>query len=147
MNNETNSGIHQPQQTDGYAAFNPSYFKSFIGAMTASNVIWIFIIIYQFIVGVPSLLIGYGFTMLFCAVWNLIGCIKFSKFLKIVKKYPTVENAQATYFFYQNSLTSSWIFFFVNLFLGGFFGAVACGFDLILIYNAKAHKSDFGIME
>lgn len=147
MNNEMNSGINQTQQAGGYAGFNQKYFNSFIGAMTASNVIWIFIIIYQFIVGVPSLLIGYGVTMLFCAVWNLIGGIKFSKFLKIVKQYPTIENAQATYNFYQNSLTTSWIFFFVNLFLGGFFGAVACGFDLILIYNAKAHKSDFGIIE
>lgn len=125
--------------------YDEKFLVNFSNLMIVSFVLWIMLVVYQFLVGLPLLLVGYGLSMLICGVWNLINCIKWFKFMSIIRKYPTYENAVATYNSFSGQIVSTWIFFGLNLVLGGGLGAIGCAYDLFLCYYAKANAEKLGV--
>ena len=112
------------------------------GLMYVSLAIWICIIIYQLIVGLLTLLIGYGFGTLAIMVYNLIGCIRYFKSISIIKTYSTKQDAAYLVSYFERSIPMCWIFMFVNLLFGGFFGFIGNLYDLILSYYVKSKKGE-----
>jgi len=108
-----------------------------VGLMYVSFVLWIFIIIYQFFVGILLLAIGYGFTTLLCMGYNIFGCVRFLKTINYFKHLSTEDDLRFVVNYFERSITSCWIFLFVNLVFGGFLGFAGNLYDLILAYWVK----------
>ena len=108
-----------------------------VGLMYVSFVIWIFIIIYQLILGIVLIAFGYGITTLLCMVYNIIGCVRYLKTINYFKNFSTEEDLWYIVHYYEKSITPCWIFMFVNLVFGGFLGFVGNLYDLILAYWVK----------
>ncbi|MCR4697512.1 MAG: hypothetical protein K5654_09405 [Lachnospiraceae bacterium] len=108
-----------------------------VGLMYVSFAIWIFIIIYQLIVGIVLIAIGYGVTTLICMVYNIVGCVRFLKTINYFKNFTTEDELRYVVNYYEKSITPCWIFMFVNLIFGGFIGFVGNLYDLILAYWVK----------
>ncbi|MCR4648331.1 MAG: hypothetical protein K5776_04550 [Lachnospiraceae bacterium] len=112
------------------------------GLMYVSFAIWICIIVYQFFVGLLTLIIGYGVGTLAIMVYNLIGCIRYFKSISIIKTYSTKQDAANLVAYFERSIPMCWIFMFVNLLFGGFFGFIGNLYDLILSYYVKSKKGE-----
>ena len=110
--------------------------------MTVSFVIWILIIVYQAILGLLTFIVGYGITTWCCMVWNIIGCVKYYKTMNVFKNVSTKEEAAYVIQYFESSITSCWIFMFVNLIFGGFLGFIGNLYDLILSYYVKGKKGE-----
>ncbi len=112
--------------------------------VTISAVIWILIAIYQIIVGFVLLIFGVGIVTLGCGGWNIYACIKNFKHAGFVRNCDSVYRAQRIVKSYEDSLGSTIIFLFVNLFLGGGLGVIGAIFDLILRAYVLKHRAEIG---
>ena len=107
------------------------------GLMYVSFVLWIFIIIYQLILGLFLIVVGYGITTLLCMGYNIFGCIRYFKTITYFKNCSTEEELRYIVAYFEKSITPCWIFMFVNLVFGGFIGFAGNLYDLILSYWVK----------
>ena len=110
--------------------------------MYISFILWIFIVIMQFFIGISTLFFGYGVATLILMVYNLIGCIRYFKNIRIIKNYSTKYEALLAVKYFENQIPICWVFMFINLFLGGFIGFVGNLYDLIIAYYVKSKKGE-----
>lgn len=110
--------------------------------VTISAVIWLFIAIYQILVGLVFLIFGVGIATIACGGWNIYACVNNFKHANFVRNCSNVAQGRAIVAAYDKALTSNIIFLFVNLFLGGGLGVAGVIFDLILrSYVLKNRKA------
>ena len=109
--------------------------------MYISFALWIFIVIMQFFIGITTLFFGYGVATLILMVYNLIGCIRYFKNIKIIKNYSTKYEALLAVKYFENQIPICWVFMFINLFLGGFIGFIGNFYDLLIAYYVKRKKT------
>lgn len=112
--------------------------------VTISAVIWLFIAIYQIMVGFVFLIFGIGIATIGCGGWNIYACINNFKHASYVRNCSNVAQGRAIVASYDKALTSNIIFLFVNLFLGGGLGVAGVIFDLILRSYVLKHRSALG---
>ena len=110
--------------------------------MYVSFGLWIFIVVIQFVIGLVTLAVGYGFATLCLMVYNLIGCIRYMKVINSFRHFSTKPEAAAAVSYFENSIGWCWVFMFVNLVLGGIIGFVGNLYDLILAYYVKSKKAE-----
>lgn len=115
--------------------------------MTVSTVIWFIIIIYQFFVGLVTLLFGYGLATLIVMGYNIVSVVKYIKTINYFKKNAGQISINDFIYYFENGIPVTWVFLFVNLFLGGFLGFVGCLYDLILSYYVKGKKGELNMPE
>lgn len=124
---------------------NETQFKKYLNKVVAwmyiSFIVWIGIILYQLIVGLITLVFGYGIGTLLLMVYNIVGVVRYFRNIQIIKKYTLNEGPYLLKYF-EGSITSCWIFMGLNLVLGGFFGFVGNLIDLLIAYNVKSHKDE-----
>ena len=118
------------------------FMRKITSLMYVSFVLWIFIVIVQFVIGVATFVVGYGVATLCLMVYNLIGCIRYMKIINTFKHYSTKPEAAAAVSYFENSIGVCWLFMFINLILGGVIGFVGNLYDLILAYYVKSKKMD-----
>ena len=118
------------------------YMNKIAGFMLGSFILWICIIVYQLLVGVCTLIWGYGAATLLLMVYNLIGCIRYYKNIKIIRECHTQEQAKNICEYFENQIPICWFFMFVNLIFGGVLGFVGNLYDLILAYQVKKKKGE-----
>lgn len=117
------------------------YLNGVVGWMYFSMVVWFMIIIYQFFVGLITLVFGYGLGTLAIMGYNIFGVVRYIKNISIIKKY-TINEAPYLVKYFEGSITSCWIFMGINLVLGGFLGFIGNLIDLIIAYNVKSHRNE-----
>ncbi|MBO4702772.1 MAG: hypothetical protein J5625_08970 [Lachnospiraceae bacterium] len=110
--------------------------------MYVSFGLWIFIVVIQFVIGLATLAVGYGFATLCLMIYNLIGCIRYMKVINSFRHFSTKPEAAAAVSYFENSIGWCWVFMFVNLVLGGIIGFVGNLYDLILAYYVKSKKAE-----
>ena len=110
--------------------------------MIVSFVIWMVIIAYQLILGIISLMVGYGFFTLVLMGWNIVGCIRYFKNINIIKSYRTKADAANCIAYFNAQIVPCWIFMFVNLIFGGCLGFVGNLYDLIIAYYVKSKEGE-----
>ena len=82
--------------------------------------VWVAIVVYQYIAGLFSLIIGYGVVMIGCAIWNTKCLVTMSRNIKYFSRTPV-----GLYRYYE-SQDSLLLFALINLFFGGVLGALGC---------------------
>lgn len=112
--------------------------------VTVSAVIWLVIAIYQIFVGLLLLVFGVGIAALGCGAWNIYACINNFKHANQVRNCSNSVRGRAIVNSYDTGLTSTIIFLFVNLFLGGGLGVIGAIYDLILRSYVLKNKAYFG---
>ena len=110
--------------------------------MYVSFGLWIFIVVLQLVIGLATLVVGYGFATLCLMVYNLIGCIRYMKVINSFRHFSTKPEAAVAVSYFENSIGWCWVFMFVNLVLGGIIGFVGNLYDLILAYYVKSKKAE-----
>ncbi len=118
------------------------YFRKVAGFMVGSFVLWICIIIYQCIAGIITIFWGYGVATLLLMVYNLIGCIRYFKNIRIIRECHTQEQAESVCKYFENQIPICWLFMFINLIFGGVLGFAGNLYDLILAYQVKKKKGE-----
>lgn len=110
--------------------------------MTVSVVIWFLIIIYQFFIGLITLIFGYGFATLLVMGYNIFSVVRYIKTINFFRK--NAGHIQITDFidYFEKNIPVAWLFLFVNLLIGGFFGFIGCLYDLILSYYVKGKRGE-----
>ncbi|MCQ2518249.1 MAG: hypothetical protein MJ119_05745 [Lachnospiraceae bacterium] len=111
--------------------------KKAINLWTASMVVWIFVIVYQVIVGLIALMVCYGGSMLLCAVWNIVVTIIMMSNIGKFKRNPPIMVS-----FSSNQKVTTIIFIFINLFLGGVLGVVGNILELVAIEYTLNHSRE-----
>lgn len=102
-----------------------------------AGTIWLLIGIYQLIVGVFTLFLGYGIACVFLGIWNIIAARKRKSFAETLSEEPL-----STLNYYKNNLSSCILFFVLNLALGGFLGCFGSLYDLMIRNYAMQHESE-----
>ena len=118
------------------------FMKKITTLMYVSFALWIFIVVLQLVIGLATLVVGYGFATLCLMVYNLIGCIRYMKVINSFRDFSTKPEAAAAVSYFENSIGWCWVFMFVNLVLGGIIGFVGNLYDLILAYYVKSKKTE-----
>lgn len=110
--------------------------------MYISCVLWIFVILLQLIIGLVTLIFGYGLATLGLMVYNIIVTVKYFKNIKFIKSVSNRNMASVMIDYFEDSIPVCWLFMFINLILGGFIGFVGNLYELILAYYVKSKKND-----
>lgn len=116
------------------------YVNKLVVWMYISFALWICIVVIQLVIGLVTLVFGYGVTTLLLMGYNLFGCIRYFKNIQIIKHYHTKQDAVNLVNYFEKSITPCWIFMFLNLVLGGFIGFVGNLLDLLIAYSVKGKK-------
>jgi len=118
------------------------FMKKITSLMYVSFILWILIVFIQLIIGLATLVVGYGIATLLLMVYNLIGCIRYLKVINTFKHFSTKPEAAAAVSYFENTIGVCWLFMFINLFLGGVIGFVGNLYDLLLAYYVKSKKTE-----
>lgn len=102
-----------------------------------AGTMWLLLGIYQLIVGVFTLFLGYGIACTFLGIWNIVTARKRKSFAQTLSQEPLV-----TLNYYKNNLSSCILFFILNLALGGFLGCLGSLYDLMIRNYALQHESE-----
>lgn len=116
--------------------------KTVIRRLRFSVVVWIIIASFQILIGLPLILVGYGFSMIACGGWNIYASISRIKFINELK-----ENPQMIYPYYSTRacLDHTLIFLGINLLFGGFIGVIASVYDLLIRHYVVTHAEELTI--
>ena len=118
------------------------FMKKITTLMYVSFALWIFIVVLQLVIGLATLVVGYGFATLCLMVYNLIGCIRYMKVINSFRNFSTKPEAAAVVSYFEHSISLCWLFMFLNLILGGVVGFFGNLYDLLLAYYVKSKKKD-----
>ena len=113
----------------------------------ANGVVWLFIAIYQIIVGILLIGVGYGVAMIACGVWNIIQSILDFRFSKQILHCDNVVRAQAIIRSIERSKGVTILFLLLNLAIGGVLGVVGCIFWLALRSKALDRAPEMGVYD
>ena len=116
------------------------YMNKIAGFMVGSVILWCCIILYQLIAGIFTIFWGYGVATLCLMIYNLIGCIRYIKNIKVIKNARTVPEVEACIYYFENQIPVCWLFMFINLIFGGVLGFAGNLYDLLLCYSVRKNK-------
>ena len=113
--------------------------KTVIRRLRFSVVVWIIIASLQILIGLPLILVGYGFSMIACGAWNIYASISR---IKLINEFK--ENPQIIYPYYaaKSCLNNTLIFLGINLLFGGVIGVFASVYDLLLRHYVVTHSEE-----
>lgn len=124
-----------------------SFSKKVAGLMYLSTILWVLVICFQFIIGLITLIFGYGIITLAIMIYNIIAVIRYTKNIKIIKKVNTLEGALNMIKYFEDSIWVCILFMIINAVLGGVVGFIGNFYDLMLALYVKSKKKDFMIEE
>lgn len=110
-----------------------------------NGVVWLLIAIYQILAGIPLAVAGYGVLMIACGVWNIAQCAKDFKFSKQIRTCDNVDLARSIVTAIDRSKSSTIVFLFINLFLGGVLGVIGCILWLALRSKVLDRAPEMGV--
>ncbi len=140
------SALDSTGSSGTYDVVLPNMTTRWLASRVQTNaVIWLFIALYQIIVGIPLAVVGYGVAMVFCGIWNIVMCNKDFAFAKRIRACNNVDTARSIVSTIDQSKTSTIIALFVNLFLGGLLGVIGCIFWLILRSKVLDRAPEMGV--
>ena len=113
----------------------------------ANGTVWLLIAIYQILVGISLIVVGYGFVMIACGIWNIIQSAKDFKFAKQIRVCDNIDQARSIVQVIDHSKNSTIAFLFLNLFLGGVLGIIGCIFWLALRSKVLDRAPEMGVYD
>ncbi len=113
----------------------------------ANGIVWLLISLYQIIVGILLIGVGYGVAMIACGVWNIIQSILNLRFSRQILHCDNLDQARAILQSIDNSKGVTVFFLFVNLLAGGVLGMIGCIFWLALRSKALDRAPEMGVYD
>ncbi len=113
----------------------------------ANGIVWLFIALYQIIVGIFLTGVGYGFAMIACGVWNIVQSILDLRFSKQILHCDNHKLAKAIIQSIDRSKGVTILFLFLNLAIGGVLGVIGCIFWLALRSKALDRAPEMGVYD
>lgn len=111
-----------------------SVVQTLTGKWSTSATIWSIIGWYQIIVGVVTLIVGYGVVALILGIWNVKNSSNLRKAARQYRQNPVGIVRFA------DSMGSGVVSLLLNLFLGAFFGVIGSLYDMGASRYAKANR-------
>ncbi len=113
----------------------------------ANGIVWLFIALYQIIVGILLIGLGYGVAMIACGVWNIIQSILDLRFSKQILHCNNMDRARAIIQSIDRSKGVTIFFLLLNLLAGGVLGVIGCIFWLALRSKALDRAPEMGVYD
>ena len=113
----------------------------------ANGIVWLLIALYQIIVGILLIGLGYGVAMIACGVWNIIQSILDLRFSKQILHCDNDAYAHAIIQSIDRSKGVTIFFLFLNLLAGGVLGVIGCIFWLALRSKALDRAPEMGVYD
>ena len=113
----------------------------------ANGVVWLLIALYQIIVGIVLIGLGYGVAMIACGVWNIVQSILDLRFSKQILRCDNMDQARAIIRSIDHSKGVTVFFLFLNLLAGGVLGVIGCIFWLALRSKALDRAPEMGVYD
>ena len=105
--------------------------------METSAVIWMIIGIFQIMLGLPELCVGYGITSIAIGVWNIVQSNKEKNNAQYFRNNPG-----SLISYYENQTAMIIVFLFLNLFFGSIIGVIGSIYELTIQSYVKTHKEE-----
>jgi len=112
-----------------------------------NGVVWLLISLYQIVVGILLVSVGYGYAMIACGVWNIVQSILDLRFSKQILHCDSMDQAYSIIQAIDRSKGVTIFFLLLNLFAGGALGVIGCIFWLALRSKALDRAPEMGVYD